>query len=493
VRGALAALRKAGGRAGDARAASGRRIASQATIQLAVRVLNVGLGVVAVALLARTLGTADFGVWSTALAYVGVFAFLNDFGFPQVGIQRMAAEPEREAEWLGALAALRTLGALAALMLCLAGIPLFLDPQGDVRVLALIFSVTVFAAAPQAFLAVFTSRLRTGITMLMLSLQGVAWTGTVVAIVATGGGLLEFAWGFVAVAVVVGAVQIAVTQHLAAIALRAGRELWGPLFRVALPLGLAGVMVTVYYRIDAVLVFNISGAREAGYYGAAYRVMDPLHVVPTAVMTSIFPVVAALHATDRERVARLVQSGLDFLVIVSLPIFVGSIAVAEPLMTAIFGDRFEPAAEVLPILLFAFVWVALGYLPGYLIPVVHLQWWFAGLALAGVAINIGLNLVLIPPHGAVGAAVATVLTEMFIAVVGTAFVLRRLRTSLSYGRSARAVLAAAVMGVAAFFAADAGLVVALLVAPPVYLGALIALRVLTIAEIRSRLAREASS
>jgi len=490
VRGALAALRRAGGSAGEARSATGGRIASQATLQLAVRLLNVALGVVATAVLARTLGTSDFGVWSTALAYVGVFAFLNDFGFPQVGIQRMAAEPEREGEWLGALAALRTLGALGALVLCVAGIPFFLDPEGDVRVLALIFSVTVFAAAPQAFLAVFTSRLRTGITMLMLSLQGVAWTGTAVAIAATGGGVLEFAWGFVAVAVVVGAVQIAVTRHLATIALRAGRALWKPLFRVALPLGLAGVMVTVYYRIDAVLVFNISGAEEAGYYGAAYRVMDPLHVLPTAVMTSIFPVVAALHGIDRARVGRLVQSGLDFLVIVSLPIFVGSIAVAEPLMATIFGDGFERAADVLPILLFAFMWVALGYLSGYLIPVVHLQWWFAGLALAGVVVNIGLNLVLIPPHGAVGAAIATVFTEMLIAVAGTALVLRRLRARLSYGRSARAVLAAAVMGVAAFFAVKAGLLVALLVAPPVYLAGLVAFRVVTPAELRSRMRRE---
>ena len=338
MRDTLARLRRAGGSAGDARTASGRRIASQATLQLVVRILNVALGVVAVAVLARSLGTEDFGAWSAALAYAGVFAFLNDFGFPQVGIQRMAAEPEREAEWLGALAGLRTLGALAAMALCVAGIPVFFDSEGDVRTLALIFSLTVFAAAPQAFLAVFTSRLRGGVTMAMLSLQSLAWTGAVVAIAATDGDVLDFAWAFVGVSVVVGAVQILVTRHLATIALREGRALWRPLFRVALPLGIAGLMVTVYYRIGSVLVYDISGPTEAGYYGAAFRVMDPLHVIPTAVMTTMFPVVAALHMTDNDRVKRLIQSGLDFLVIVTLPIFVGSLAVADPLMTAIFGS-----------------------------------------------------------------------------------------------------------------------------------------------------------
>ena len=484
MRGALARLRGAGGSAGDARIASGRRIASQATLQLVVRILNVALGVVAVAVLARSLGTEGFGVWSTALAYASVFAFLNDFGFPQVGIQRMAAEPEREAEWLGALAGLRTLGALAAMVLCVAGIPVFFESEGDIRTLALILSVTVFAAAPQAFLAVFTSRLRGGVTMAMLSLQSVAWTAAVVAIAATDGGVLDFAWAFVGVSVVVGVVQILVTRHLATIALRAGRALWRPLFRVALPLGIAGLMVTVYYRIGAVLVFDISGPKEAGYYGAAFRVMDPLHVIPTAVMTTLFPVVAALHMTDRERVKRLVQSGLDFLVIVTLPIFVGSLAVAHPLMTAIFGPGFEPAGDVLPLLLLAFVWVGISYLPGYLIPIVGLQWRFAGLAFVGVVLSVGLNLLLVPPHGAMGAAIATLVTEMFIAVVATAAVVRRLETRLDYGRVARAVLAAALMGGAAWLAAKVGLVAALLVAPPVYLAALLAFRVISLSELR---------
>ena len=487
MRNPLDALRNAGGRAGDARAATGGRIASQAAIQLAVRGLNVALGVVTIALLARTLGTEDFGIWSTALAYVGIFAFLNDFGFPQVGIQKMAAEPEREAEWLGALAAMRTLGALAAIVLCIAGIPLFLDPEGDVRVLALILAVTVFAAVPQALLAVFTSRLRAGVSMAMLTLQSVAWTAAVVAITLTDGGVLDYAWGFVAASAVVGVAQIAVTRRLASIAFRRGRELWRPLLRVALPLGVAGVLVTVYYRLDAVLVFNISGPEEAGYYGAAYRVMDPLHVLPIAVMSSIFPVVAAIHTTDKERVARIVQEGFDYLVIVSLPVFVGSIVVADPLITSIFGDRFEPAGAVLPILLFAFVWVAVAYLPGYLIPVVELQWWFAGLATVGVILNVGLNVVLIPPHGAVGAAVATVITEAFIALASGFMVLRRLETRVSLRRIIRAAAAAAAMGVVAYFAARVDVLVALGVAPPVYVAALLALRAVSWSEIRSRL------
>jgi O-antigen/teichoic acid export membrane protein len=491
MRRALGALRGAGGRAGDARAASGGRIAWQAVLQLVVRVLNVAIGVVTVALMARELGTEQFGAWSTALGYVGLFAFLNDFGFAQVGIQRMAEDPERESEWLGALAALRALGGVAALVLCVAGIPLFLDPEEDVRLVALVLSISVFAAVPYALMAVFTSRLRGGVALALLTFQSIVWLVAVVLVLEAGGGLLDLAWAFVAVGLLVGVVQVAVTGRYVRIAVRDGRRLWGGLFRVALPLGLAGLASTIYYRIDAVMVFDISGAQEAGYYGAAYRVLDPLHILPTAVMSAVFPVVAAVHAIDRERVGRLVQAALDYLAVVAVPIFAGSIVVAEPLMTAIFGDRFAPAADVLPLLMLGFVGVALGYLPGYLWPVVQLQWLFVALAAIAVVLNIGLNLVLIPAHGAIGAAIATVVTEFWIAAAGLVAVKRRLGVPLALGRVARACLAAGLMAIAAAAALELGLLAALAVAGPVYVAGLLLLRVVNAGQLRRLLGQKA--
>jgi O-antigen/teichoic acid export membrane protein len=474
-----------GGRPGEAGTATGRRIASQATLQLVMRILTAGIGVVTMAVLARSLGTADFGVWATALAYVGLFSWLTDFGFAQVGIQRMAAEPERESEWLGAMIAMRTVGAVVALVVCVAGIPLFLDDGTDIRAVSLVLSLTVITGVPLALRAVFSSRMRAGVNMALLLLQSLTWLAAVIALDATNGELLEFAWAFNAVALVAGALQIVVTRRLANVALRAGRRLWRPLMRVALPLGVAGVLVTVYYRVDSVLVFNLKGAEEAGVYGAAYRILDPLHVLPTAVMSAVFPVLAFAYGHDHARVRRLAQAGIDYLALVSFPIFVGSLVLADPLIEAIFGGGFERSADVLPWLMLAFISVCLGYVGGYLVPVVHLQWRFAGFAAAGVAINVALNLLLIPPHGAVGAAVATVITEFSVMIATLTAVFGRLRFRPRFGRMARTAVATLPMAVAARFASELGLVPALVVAVPVYAAGLYALRAITPAELRS--------
>lgn len=473
-----------GGRAGDASRATGRLIAGNALTQLLVRGGAVVLGVVTVGLLARSLGPSDFGAWTTALAYVGLFTFLTDFGFVQVAVQRMAAEPEREAEWLGALTTARAGASVLALAVCLLGLPL-LGAENDIRPLTLVLSLTILAAVPTALLAVFQSRLQAGLTMSLLALQSVLWLGFVLLLWMSSAELLTFAWAFVAVAMVTGVAQVLATRRFAVIALRRGLALWRPLTRVALPLGIAGILVTVYYRIDQVMLFNLRGPREAGIYGAAYRILDPLHFFPAAVMSSLLPVLAAAKGRDPMRIARLVQAGADYLTVVSLPVLGTSIALSSPLIRLVFGPGFEGAAALLPILMLAFVFVCFGYLAGYLIPVANLQWRYAGYAALGAVVNVGLNAAFIPAYGAHAAAWSTVATEFGVMTLCLVAVLRALRLRPSPSRILRTAAAAALMTLVMLGVNGlAGLALALLAGGGTYVLALLALRVVVFSELR---------
>jgi O-antigen/teichoic acid export membrane protein len=82
--------------------------------QLGGRVLNLALGVVVTAVIARELGDSGFGEWSSLLVVVQMAAYLADLGIEQVGVRRAAAEPEREDEWIGASVALRAAVSLPA-------------------------------------------------------------------------------------------------------------------------------------------------------------------------------------------------------------------------------------------------------------------------------------------------------------------------------------------------------------------------------------------
>ena len=478
-----------GGQPGEAAGASRCQVARAAVIQLLGRAGNLALGVAGLALLVRSLGTDGFGVWSTALAYVGIFGFLTNLGLAPVATQRMAAEPEAESEWLGALMGTVAVASLGAFAIALGCIPLLGD-DGDIHQVAIITTLTLLCAAPGALLAVFDSRVRPGLRIALMTLNSVGWLAAIVILSIADADVEAFAVAFLAIAVATAALQWLATRRFATIDLRAGWRRWRPLVRTALPIGLAGALVTVYYRIDSVLIFEIKGAHEAGIYGAAYRFLDPIQFVPVSVLAAVFPVMAAVHDQDPERVRRLVQRAGDYLLIAAAGVLGGTVALSAPIVDLLLGPDYEASATVLPILMFAFVFISLGYLSGYLTTIVGKRWLLVGFAAGGAVLNIVLNIILIPPYGAVGSAWATVFTEAAVNGLALWAVFKALHFRPAVGRAARTVVAAALMTGVVALAAQIGLVAGLLVAAPAYLGALIGLRALTIEEIRAIVGRE---
>jgi O-antigen/teichoic acid export membrane protein len=401
-----------GGAAGDAGSAGGRAIASNVIVQLLARAITMAISVVTVSLTARTLDPAGFGVWSGISSYVGLFAILTDLGFMNAAMLRMSGEPERESEWLGALMIAKIALAALAALLCLGSIPLLLSGAGHRHEVAVIFTLTIPTAAAGALMSVFQSRLRVGLMVALSVLQSALWLVGVVALAVEHASVVPFAAVYVSLALLIAALQVYVTRKHVAIAWRAGLGLLRALARVAIPLGLAGVMIVIYFQIDSVLLLQIAGAKEAGIYGAAYAFLGPLMFLPAAVTSSLFPVVSAVYERDPERVRRLVQVAADIMAVISLPVLAGTIALSGPIVRLLYGSTFHRSAGVLPILMIAFVSICFGTLAGTLAPLLGRQWRLAIYSTVGAVANVILNLVLIPPYGAFGSAWATVATEV---------------------------------------------------------------------------------
>ena len=199
---------------------------------------------------------------------------------------------------------------------------------------------------------------------------------------------------------------------------------------------------------------------------------------------------AAVYVQDPERVRRLVQRAGDYLLVLALGVLGGTIALAQPIVDLLLGPGYERSATILPILMLAFVFISMGYLSGYLTTIVGKQWRLAAIAAGGVVANVALNFALIPPFGAVGAAWATVVTELAVNGLALWTVFRVLEFRPSFSRAIRTLFAAAIMTAAVAAAAQIDLIAGLLVVGPVYLGALLGLRAITKAELRDLIGRE---
>ncbi|HEY3827690.1 MAG TPA: flippase [Solirubrobacteraceae bacterium] len=468
-----------------------RRAAQDIAVQVIGRIGNLALGVVVTLIIVRALGKAGFGEWSTIFAVTQIATNFGELGLNQVAVSRAASDPPRETQWLGALVSLRLALAIPTALLALVGVAL-IAPTATVAIAGVLIAATILATAPNAIGAVFQLRVRNDLTIVVMTLGSVLWTAGAIAVSVASKSIDAFAAVFLATAVITTAATIALALRLSPVRLVVSRERWRALLRVGLGVGAAGILVTLYVKLDQVLVFQIAGSVQAGLYGAAYRILDQIQFIPASVMTTLFPLIAAAYPADSARVRGLLQITGEYLTMASLPALAFTIVAAHPIITLLFGSEFAQAAPALPILMGAFVSISFGYLAGNMVVILELQRSFFGYAAVGLALNASLNLLLIPRYGFLAAAWITLATEVLVMSLTMRAVLRRLEMTPRFGRLLRTLAAAAAMGAVTWLARAAGtpLFGLVLVAAASYPALLFALRALTPAQLRAVLRRE---
>jgi O-antigen/teichoic acid export membrane protein len=445
-----------------ARTVNRRRAAFDIAVQVVGQAGNVVLGAVVAVLLVRGLGDDRYGEWSTIFAIIGIVTYLQSLGMREVTLRQIAADPEHEAEWFGALVKVRLF--LCAPTLLLSVIIEVLNAQNHAMLVAgLLLTATIPIGVPTVLITAYSLRVRNRVPVAIDIAKSIAWTGAVAIIYAAHSGLVTYMLAFLAVTAGASVISVVLALRISRPNLRVGADYWKRLVRIALPVSIGGMLVLSYGKIDNVIVFQLAGARDAGLYGAVYRLLDSAQFLPAAVLTTMFPILSA--TTDSARLSRLVQLAFDHLAMVSLPILGFALAASSPLVDLLFGKSFAPAAGALPVLMGAFVSICFGYLAGNLTIVLGLQKRFVWLAFAALVFNVTLNLIFVGRYGFIAAAWVTLGTEVLVCSTTFAICLRKLHMRLALGRVARTVVAATVTTVLVAVLAHAGL--GLLVLVPV--------------------------
>jgi O-antigen/teichoic acid export membrane protein len=189
--------------------------------------------------------------------------------------------------------------------------------------------------------------------------------------------------------------------------------------RDVLPIGLGILLSALYFRIDVFLVERWHGMAAVGLYGAVFRLVDALRLFPAAVMAVALP--SLCRATSARPLARVawIVTGVG----------VGAAALlwvsAAPIVALLYGQAYEPAVPAFRVLLLSFPLMSLNYALTHQLIGWNGHHAYAALAAAALAVNVALNVRLVPDASIVGAAWATVWTEVVVAIGCAAAILRR--------------------------------------------------------------------
>jgi O-antigen/teichoic acid export membrane protein len=410
------------------------RVARNASYSLMSGFVAFVAGVVSSVVLARLLGPSGLGTYALVLSTGGVLGMLVTLGVPHAATKYVAeyeARGERDtaARILGVLGRLQAVMALSVGLLAVAAAP-WLERAFDAPGFAPAFRVAALGLLPAVLAA-----------LAMAGLQGFQdyRRVAVISLVSTVF-LLSATLGFLAAgAGVVGAVgALALTAGLTALLGRFWlREHIGRLPSTSsLPIEARAKLRRYVPTVSAVLLLDavvwqrsevfflgvFRSPREVAWYALAFGVAATLmQLLPRALSVVLAPVASGLYgAADRPGMQTLFRTGSRYLVILAAPLVVGGAVVAGPLLTAVYGEDYGPAAVAFPLVLLGAGFGAVGSVTAGIQNGIERQDLVLKVALAATALNLGLDVALIPPWGVLGAAVANAAAQTAAVVAGIA-------------------------------------------------------------------------
>jgi len=185
------------------------------------------------------------------------------------------------------------------------------------------------------------------------------------------------------------------------------KRITGYLLKHSWPLAFSAILVTIYMKIDQVMIPMYAEASQLGIYMTAASLSENWYFIPVAIVTSVFPAIMHARNTDTVRYYKRLQNLYDLMVILSLGIALVMSFGADLIYHLLYKPAFWPGAPVLAVHVWAGIFVFLGSASGqYLIAEGYFKLSMLRTAV-GAIVNILLNMYLIPIYGIVGAAYAT--------------------------------------------------------------------------------------
>lgn len=363
--------------------------------------------------MANSLGVLNFGLYTLSLAYFSLISAVSEFGFNRFLVREVAKDKSQSSELVWNIAFLRL--AFAAVLFAIFAVTLYFLDHDKLRVSLTLLALV--AVLPQsigltldAVFVAFKKLQFSAISILILSLSTAVL------------GIILISQGFGPMGAVNALIfgqliyVVALFIFLYSVGLLDFSSIKSPIlkkiFMGSLPYGLLGILGFLYFRIDTVLLSYIRGNFETGIYGAAYRFLEAVVFVPSALATALFPVMTNLHSMHINKIRSLYFKSMKIMLLVSLIVVFGYLLIL-PIVIRAFLPAYLPSIDAIRVLSFAIPFMFLQFPASavvlssekYLKPIIFLS-------LVPLSFNILMNLIFIPSFGFMAASWITVASDI---------------------------------------------------------------------------------
>ena len=394
-----------------------RKIAKNTLVLLASQIISTGLGFFYIIYMARYLGAEGFGILSFALAFTAMFGVLTDLGLQTLATREISRDKTLAEKYLGNVATIKMILVVITFSLISITINLMGYPEQTIMVVYFIGASIVISAFSQIFYSIFQAFEKMEYQSLGQILNSVLMFFGILYAINQEYNVIGFALIYFSVSVIVLINNFIVSAwKFVKPKILTDFNFWKIAIKGAIPFGLTNIFIVIYYYIDTIMISIMvpDGNEVVGWYNAAYRLILVLLFIPTVYITAVFPIMSKFHNTSKDSLKFIFEKSTKYMLILGIPIVVGVTLLADRIILIFFGSDYAPSIIALQILVWSFLFAALGGVFGYLLNAINKQMILTKIVGIGATLNIILNLILIPYYSYLGASIATDFTRLVV-------------------------------------------------------------------------------
>jgi O-antigen/teichoic acid export membrane protein len=361
----------------------------------------------------RRLGDVHFGRYAAALAYVAIFAMLTDLGTSALSVREMARKEEDIAWMVPDIVALRAI--LSLVVIAIVTLSAWLLGKAPDMVLGIFIAscgLLLYAfQGPLDSVMIAQERLDFSSAFRLLNQMVFMILGTILLLV--GAGYIGLLFASLIGVLAMGLASAYVVRRVLRLHFeRPNPRHWWPLLRASFPFGIAGAVGEFASRFDTVFMSFVLTDAAVGWYNVPYNLIMMMLLLAQSLSLSMYPTLVREYDSGRGSIQNTVQRTLRYLLLLSLPIAVGGMLLADRIIVLLYGQDFASAIPVMQILVWTLPSMFLAEILGRTSSTLHLEKKAARISIINALIGVALNVALIPGLGVVGAAIAMLITRL---------------------------------------------------------------------------------
>jgi O-antigen/teichoic acid export membrane protein len=375
------------------------------------RFISLGISFFVGIYIARYLGPSNYGLLSYVTSFVGLFGFIATLGIDSIVSREIIKDHSKKDELIGTGFYIKIIGSILAIASVFI-VSFFTTKDIFTLVLIWIFSLSFI---PQAFSIVeiyFQSQVLSRKVVSAQVISNIISALLKLLVIFLNKGIFWLMIIYIVEVSIYGAILLLnyrkFGNHIRN--WRFNESIAKSILKDSWPLMLSAVAISIYMKIDQVIIKNMLGNEQAGIYAVAVKLSEIWYFIPMIICTSVFPSIIQAMNTSKELFESRLKKIYSLMFWLSFSIAILMTIFASPIIKTLFGNAYIESVIPLKIYIWAGISVFLGVVVSQYLVANNLSKISFLNTLLGALANIMLNILLIPKFGISGSAIATLIS-----------------------------------------------------------------------------------